>query len=239
MNPSIVRKLHEETLAVMVAKNEDYGTKNIAQTGIEGVAVRLIDKMQRILNITRKGGEHAVADEDVRKTFVDVTNYGLIGMMLVDGTWEQVEQTGVVYLAGPIDAVGGNAHPEATVWRENATEGLMDMGYGVFNPATAYRFPHKPDAGNSKALSAINRQAIASCDAVLVYLPSYVTSVGTIREIEYARQKGKPVLIWTEDRQYAVKLKNYSETRDCHVFEYVSEALAWLARTFPTAQLSR
>lgn len=86
-------KTFEEALAgaiaecrdLMVLKQRDYGSENISSWGIIGVAVRANDKVARAKNLLLKNRQPS--NESLRDTFMDLANYGLIGLMILDGIW--------------------------------------------------------------------------------------------------------------------------------------------------------
>lgn len=77
-----------EAEAVLNSKHHDYGPKNIAGAPggpLNGLNVRLSDKLDRLEHLlaTGKNPSH----ESIRDTFLDIANYGIIGMMVIDGNW--------------------------------------------------------------------------------------------------------------------------------------------------------
>ncbi len=52
---------------------------------LNGLQVRLYDKMSRLVNLIQSGAKPE--NESLRDTFVDIANYGVIGMMILDGTF--------------------------------------------------------------------------------------------------------------------------------------------------------
>ena len=66
-------------------KQQDYGPNNISFSGELGIAVRQQDKVCRLRHLLTKGGK--ARHEAKRDTYMDMANYGLIGLMLDDGTW--------------------------------------------------------------------------------------------------------------------------------------------------------
>ena len=78
-------RLNAECDRVMVKKQLDYGNLNIAIWGVSGVAVRLTDKVMRLRELILSG--RPPQNESIRDTAVDIRNYGLILLMLVDGLW--------------------------------------------------------------------------------------------------------------------------------------------------------
>ncbi len=106
----------------------------------------------------------------------------------------------LVYLAGPIDGV---QRQEALDWREDVSQHLNQAGVSTFSPAHAFSVVYF--GGNSplnkataRAVTEINRYAISQSSVVLAYLPKDRTTIGTIREIEYAVSIGKPVVVLVE-----------------------------------------
>ena len=63
-------------------KNADYGDA-FAKYGVIGVLMRIEDKLQRSLSIT-KSGVNLVADEGIRDTLIDLHNYAAMALMLMD-----------------------------------------------------------------------------------------------------------------------------------------------------------
>ncbi len=93
MNKEKLNEVFQEAIKLALKKNSDYaGTiDNIGLTGAHGCAVRLVDKVARVHNLTRPGQINQVEDEDVRQTFLDMVNYAAFGVMLLDGTWKDVD----------------------------------------------------------------------------------------------------------------------------------------------------
>jgi len=68
-------------------KQQDYGPNNIAYSGELGIAVRVMDKCCRLRHILESKGD--VQFEAKTDTYMDMANYGLIGMMLDNGDWDK------------------------------------------------------------------------------------------------------------------------------------------------------
>jgi beta-glucosidase/6-phospho-beta-glucosidase/beta-galactosidase len=77
-----MEKIQEEGLELFKRKNADYGDA-FAKYGIIGVLMRIEDKIQRSLSIT-KNGVNLVKDENIRDTLLDLHNYAAMGLMLLD-----------------------------------------------------------------------------------------------------------------------------------------------------------
>lgn len=77
-----MKKVQAEGLALFTKKNADYGDA-FATFGVIGVLMRIEDKIQRALSIT-KNGINLVDDESLRDTMIDLHNYSAMTMMLLD-----------------------------------------------------------------------------------------------------------------------------------------------------------
>ncbi len=81
-------KVLAEALVLFSQKQNDYGRQNIAKHGELGVAVRLGDKEARLANLLFNPDKAvAVADESLEGTWIDVLNYGGIGLLTHRGEW--------------------------------------------------------------------------------------------------------------------------------------------------------
>ena len=84
-----VRQLMEELGNLLISKQLDYGPGNInnAFNGpINGLMVRIGDKFERLKNLLRK--DNVVPQhESIEDSFMDLANYGVIGLMVQRGKW--------------------------------------------------------------------------------------------------------------------------------------------------------
>lgn len=76
-----------ECFELGVKKNKDYGSDNILRFGTMGLIVRMGDKINRLNNLVKNGGNRMVEDEKEIDTMMDVFNYATYGMMLSRGIW--------------------------------------------------------------------------------------------------------------------------------------------------------
>lgn len=81
----------EESRKLLMRKQKDYGPLNIANApggALNGLRVRIFDKVSRINNLIDTGAkpEH----ESLRDSFIDLANYGLIALMVLDGVWPEL-----------------------------------------------------------------------------------------------------------------------------------------------------
>ena len=74
---------------LLLSKHRDYGPKNISDApggAINGLRVRMHDKLARINNLTDSGAnpEH----ESLEDSFKDMANYAIIGLLVLRGKWD-------------------------------------------------------------------------------------------------------------------------------------------------------
>lgn len=85
--------VYEEALELLLRKNADYGHRNISETPggpLNGLRVRMHDKWERLNNLMDSGLEPE--NESLRDSFMDIANYGLIALLVLDGKWPGVNK---------------------------------------------------------------------------------------------------------------------------------------------------
>jgi hypothetical protein len=78
---------------LLVKKQLDYGPKNISHAPggpLNGLRVRMFDKISRINHLIDTGA--TPENESLRDSFMDLANYGIIAMMVLDGQWEGINE---------------------------------------------------------------------------------------------------------------------------------------------------
>ena len=78
---------------VLMRKQHDYGAANIAQAPggpLNGLAVRLYDKVSRLANLAAHGEVTEAHFESLEDTMLDIANYGTIGQMVLKGMWPTI-----------------------------------------------------------------------------------------------------------------------------------------------------
>ena len=83
-----VQQKFQHAKHILLSKHKDYGPKNIAHSPggpLNGLRVRMWDKFARINNLidSKKNPEH----ESLRDSFLDMANYAIIAMLVLDGEW--------------------------------------------------------------------------------------------------------------------------------------------------------
>ena len=83
-----VRSLLDEAGDLLLRKQLDYGPTNISKAPggpINGLRVRMHDKIARINNLVDKGVDPQ--NESLRDSFIDLLNYSAIAIMVLEGDW--------------------------------------------------------------------------------------------------------------------------------------------------------
>lgn len=77
-----MNQIQKEALELFTKKNIDYGDA-FAKYGVIGVLMRIEDKLQRFMSIT-KNGVNLINDEGIRDTLIDLHNYSAMALILFD-----------------------------------------------------------------------------------------------------------------------------------------------------------
>ena len=83
-----VYEIAEELAELLIRKHKDYGPSNINASPygpIQGLVVRMWDKVARIVNLTKQDRE--AVNEPLEDSFKDLANYAIIGLMVSRGKW--------------------------------------------------------------------------------------------------------------------------------------------------------
>ena len=129
------------------------------------------------------------------------------------------ERIRLVYLAGPIDQVK-EEDPCKYGWREDMSQKFLDIGVCSYSPCHGLKWD-KSMVGAEKVM-VINWAALDQCDLLLAWLPDTPISVGTIREIQRAKDRDMKVLVITD-------IKGSVYLTDCVVVNRFDQAVAVVA----------
>jgi len=91
-----MKQIQNEALELFIKKNADYGDA-FAKFGVIGVLMRIEDKIQRSLSIT-KNGVNLIKDEGLKDTMIDLHNYSAMAMMLLNENEDIKECKTKIYL---------------------------------------------------------------------------------------------------------------------------------------------
>ena len=94
------KRIGMEMYEMFAAKHMDYDLNNIALGGdilnneddkkfsLTGLAIRLTDKISRLKNLLTNGRNY-VKGEAMEDTFIDIANYGIIGLLVGRNKWKK------------------------------------------------------------------------------------------------------------------------------------------------------
>lgn len=94
------KKIQKEMYEMFARKHMDYGLNNIAlggdivnnsddkQFSLTGLCIRLTDKISRLKNLLING-KAFVEGEGIQDTFIDIANYGIIGLLVGRDKWKK------------------------------------------------------------------------------------------------------------------------------------------------------
>ena len=93
------KRIQIEMYEMFARKHMDYGLNNIALGGnlkneadkkfsLTGLAIRLTDKISRLKNLLTNGKNY-VKGEAMEDTFLDIANYGIIGLLVGRDKWKK------------------------------------------------------------------------------------------------------------------------------------------------------
>ena len=94
------KKIQKEMYEMFARKHMDYGLNNIAlggdivnnsddkQFSLTGLCIRLTDKISRLKNLLINGRSF-VEGEGMQDTFIDIANYGIIGLLVGRNNWKK------------------------------------------------------------------------------------------------------------------------------------------------------
>jgi hypothetical protein len=94
------KSIQKEMYNMFARKHMDYGLNNIAlggdivnnsddkQFSLTGLCIRLTDKISRLKNLLINGRSF-VEGEGMQDTFIDIANYGIIGLLVGRNKWKK------------------------------------------------------------------------------------------------------------------------------------------------------
>lgn len=84
-------QVNEEVLAMFLKKHKDYGKGNILSIKELGIAMRIIEKVERLKNLLIKQGEVDPANESIEETWIDIATYAIIAVLYRRGQFQKLE----------------------------------------------------------------------------------------------------------------------------------------------------
>lgn len=73
------------TLLTVTRKQRDYGSENIAKFGLNGLVIRIHDKVARLENLIKKDSNPS--NESLQDTLLDIIGYSIIAIKWINGTF--------------------------------------------------------------------------------------------------------------------------------------------------------
>jgi hypothetical protein len=94
------KQIQQEQYRLFASKMMDYGIQNIAlgstleneediKFSITGIWLRCNDKINRLKNLIKRDGQNYVKGESMIDSFIDLSNYGIIAMMVLRNKWKK------------------------------------------------------------------------------------------------------------------------------------------------------
>jgi len=91
--------IQKEQYELFAAKMMDYGLSNISlgsdlstkedrDLSLTGIWLRCNDKINRLKNMLKRHGRNYVKGEAMIDSFIDISNYGIIAMLVLKGKWK-------------------------------------------------------------------------------------------------------------------------------------------------------
>ena len=94
------KQIQKEQYELMSKKMLDYGIDNIAmgtkletpeeiKFSLTSIFIRCHDKMSRLKNLVVLGKINNVKNESIRDTYMDLSNYNILAMIVSEGNWKK------------------------------------------------------------------------------------------------------------------------------------------------------
>jgi hypothetical protein len=81
--------VNQELLTMFIRKHKDYGKGNILSVKELGIAMRILEKIERIKHLVTAGSQPT--NESVEETWTDIAVYAVIAILLRRGQFEKLE----------------------------------------------------------------------------------------------------------------------------------------------------
>lgn len=94
------KEIQQEQYELFAKKMMDYGLSNITlgstledpediNLSLTGIWLRVNDKVNRLKNLLKRSGRNYVQGEPMIDSFIDISNYGIIAMLVMKGKWKK------------------------------------------------------------------------------------------------------------------------------------------------------
>lgn len=86
IDKNLETSVYQDTILLTVTrKQRDYGAENIAKFGLNGLVIRIHDKVARLENLIKKGTDPS--NESVQDTLLDIIGYSVIAIKWINKTF--------------------------------------------------------------------------------------------------------------------------------------------------------
>ncbi len=215
-----VNQLMQDDLKLVAKKGEDYAPEddalaNLREFGVQGILVRLCEKVARLKNLILSGKKPA--NESVIDTFRDIRIYSYLAAVIADlqedgGKEEEpVIKNPKIYIAGPLTPKGAgnpaiiylkNVHEMLAAW-----EKLLSVGWLPFCPAfdlLGILFHSNPAKVETDLVKRNSLAYLEDCSAI-VLLKGWESSEGSLAELSMAKRLGKKIFYNLKDAIHYAK----------------------------------
>jgi hypothetical protein len=94
------KNIQKEQYELFASKMLDYGLGNISlgssledsedvKLSITGIWLRCNDKINRLKNLIKRDGKNYVTGEGIQDSFIDISNYGIIALLVMNNKWKK------------------------------------------------------------------------------------------------------------------------------------------------------
>ena len=141
-----LEEIQKKAKELFERKNADYGDA-FTTYGIVGVLVRIQDKIQRCISLTKKGIQ-LVDDESLDDTLIDLHNYAAMGMMIKEENPRQsimsrllvkrLNEHAIIPARGSVGAVGYDLYSSVDTCVALKNRTLVETGIAITLPPGTY-----------------------------------------------------------------------------------------------------
>jgi hypothetical protein len=83
-------EVNDQVLKMFLKKHQDYGKGNILSIEELGIAMRIMEKTQRLKHLLMKPDD-APANESIEETWIDIATYAVIAILYRRGQFQELE----------------------------------------------------------------------------------------------------------------------------------------------------
>ncbi len=84
-------QVNDEVLEMFLKKHKDYGKGNILSIEELGIAMRVVEKAERLKNLLIKQDSEGPVNESIEESWVDIATYAVIAILFRRGQFQKLE----------------------------------------------------------------------------------------------------------------------------------------------------